>query len=199
MRYFSNWRFTWSRPSWSNLVCTVASGAVLARVSGEQWMLPVSLKHTFWREPANIWPILCLWAGVASATLFDQLALGLACLAVAYGAHAMMVQLWLRWQKLNRYALPHSDLRTHILDLARNAGVVINDIYLLPVAEGRLSGPYMIRRQRLMLSDALLRTLPKNETEAVLARELCLFAAIIALACWDALSYRCLSSTASRI
>src|SRR5215467_15483469 len=49
-------------------VCTVASGAVLARVSGEQWMLPVSLKHTFWHEPANIWPILCLWAGVASAT-----------------------------------------------------------------------------------------------------------------------------------
>jgi Zn-dependent protease with chaperone function len=55
--------------------------------------------------------------------------------------------------------------------LALKAGVTLKEIYLLPAAEGRLSSPYMIRRHRLMLSDALLRVLRKNETEAVLARE----------------------------
>jgi Zn-dependent protease with chaperone function len=158
-------------PILAQLVCTVASGAVLARVGGEQWMLPVSLKHAFWHEPVTIWPILCLWAGVASVALFNQVALGLACLAIAYGAHVVMVWLWLRLQKLSRYELPPGDLRSRILELALKAGVTLKEIYLLPAAEGRLSSPYMIRRRRLMLSDALLRALPRNETEAVLARE----------------------------
>jgi Zn-dependent protease with chaperone function len=159
-------------PILAQLVCTVASGAVLARVSGEHWMLPVSLKHAFWHEPVTIWPILCLWAGVASLALFNEVALGVACLAIAYAAHVVLVRLWLRLQKLSRYELPPGDLRSRILELAVKAGVTLKEIYLLPAAEGRLSGPYMIRRRRLLLSDALLRALRKNETEAVLAREL---------------------------
>jgi len=158
-------------PILTQLVCTVASGAVLARVGGEHWMLPVSLKHAFWHEPVNIWPTLCLWAGVASLALFNQVALGLACLAIAYGAHVVMIGLWLRLQKLSRYELPPGDLRSRILELALKAGVTLKEIYLLPAAEGRLSSPYMIRRRRLILSDVLLRVLRKNETEAVLARE----------------------------
>jgi Zn-dependent protease with chaperone function len=158
-------------PILAQLVCTVASGAVLARVGGEQWMLPVSLKHAFWHEPVTIWPILCLSAGVASLALFNEVALGIACLAVAYGAHVLLVGLWLRLQKLSRYELPPGDLRSRILELALNAGVTLKKIYLLPAAEGRLSSPYMIRRHRLLLSDVLLRVLRKNETEAVLARE----------------------------
>src|SRR5258708_21047087 len=158
-------------PTLVQLVCTVASGAVLARVGGDHWMLPGSLKHVFWHEPVNIWPILCLWAGVSSLALFNEFALGLACLAVAYAAHVVLVALWLRLQKLSRYQLPPGDLRSRILELALKARVTLKEIYLLPAAEGRLSGPYMIRRRRLVLSDALLRILPKNETEAVLARE----------------------------
>lgn len=159
-------------PILAQLVCTVASGAVLARLSGDQWRLPVSLKHAFWHEPVTIWPILCLWAGVSSLMLFNQVALGLACLAIAYAAHVLLVRLWLKFQKLSRYELPPGDLRSRILELALKAGVTLKDIYLLPAAEGRLSSPCMIRRRRLMFSDALLRVLRKNETEAVLAREL---------------------------
>jgi Zn-dependent protease with chaperone function len=158
-------------PILAQLVCTVASGAVLARVGGEQWMLPVSMKHALWHEPVTIWPILCLWAGVASLALFNQVVLGLACLAIAYAAHVVLVGLWLRLQKLSRYELPPGDLRSRILELALKAGVTLKEIYLLPATEGRLGGPFMIRRRRLILSDVLLRVLKKNETEAVLARE----------------------------
>ena len=154
------------------LICTVASGAVLARVSGEHWLLPVSLKHAFWHEPVTIWPLLALLAGVASMTLFNEVLLGLACLAIAYAGHLVLVWLWLRLQNLSRYELPAGDLRTRILELAQKMGVKLKAIYLLPAAEGRLSGPFMIRRQRLFLSDVLLRGLSKREIEASLAREL---------------------------
>ncbi len=152
-------------------ICTVASGAVLARVSGERWVLPVSLKHVFWHEPVTIWPLLCLLAGVASLTLFNEVLLGLACLAVAFASYVVLVWLWMRFQNLSRYELPAGDLRSRILELAQKAGVKLAGIYLLPAAEGRLAGPYMIRRRRLFLSDAMLRLLRKPETEAVLARE----------------------------
>jgi Zn-dependent protease with chaperone function len=152
-------------------ICTVSSGAVLARVSGEHWVLPVSLKHAFWHEPVNIWPLLCLLAGVASLALFDEVVLGVACLGIAYVAHLLLVRLWLRLQNLGRYELPAGDLRFGIIELAKKASVKLKEIYLLPAAEGRLSTPYMIRRRRLFLSDALLRELSKNEIEAVLARE----------------------------
>jgi Zn-dependent protease with chaperone function len=152
-------------------ICTVASGAVLARVSGERWVLPVSLKHAFWHEPVTIWPLLCLLAGVASLTLFSEVVLGLACLAVAFASYVFLVWLWMRLQNLSRYELPAGDLRSRILELAQQAGVKLAGIYLLPAAEGRLAGPYMIRRRRLFVSDAMLRLLRKRETEVVLARE----------------------------
>ena len=59
------------------LICTVASGGVLARVSGQRWVLPVTVKHAFWHEPVNIWPLLLLLAGVASLALYNEFVLGL--------------------------------------------------------------------------------------------------------------------------
>jgi Zn-dependent protease with chaperone function len=152
-------------------ICTVASGAVLARVSGEHWILPVSLKHAFWHEPVTIWPLLCLLAGVASLTLFDEWVLGAACLAAAYLSYVALTWIWLRFQGLTRYTLPAGDLRSRILELAQKAGVKLKEVYVLPAAEGRLAAPLMVRRRRLFLSDALFRALRKNEVEAVLARE----------------------------
>jgi len=153
------------------LICTISSGAVLARVSGERWVLPVSIKHAFWHEPVTIWPVLCLLAGVASLALYNEFLLGLACLAIAYGAHRLLVWLWLRFENLGRYSLPPGELCSRILELAEKSGVRLEEIYLLPAAEGRLAGPYMLRRRRLFLSDALLRMFRKPETEALLARE----------------------------
>ena len=153
------------------LICTLLSEAVLARVSGERWLLPVSLKHAFWHEPVKIWPLLALLAGVACFTLFNEVVLGLICLAVAYGAHVVLVRLWLQFQNLRRYALPTGELRSRILELAQKAGIKLTEIYVLPTAEGRLDAPCMIRRGRLFLSDVLLKAPRTTETEAVLARE----------------------------
>lgn len=153
------------------LICTLESGAVLARVSGERWILPVSMKHAFWHEPVNIWPLLGLLAGVACLTLFNEVILGLICLAVAYAGHVLLVRLWLRFQNLNHYILPSGELRSRIIELAQKAGIKLKEIYVLPAAEGRLDAPYMVRRRRLFLSDVLLKMPRTADTEAVLARE----------------------------
>jgi Zn-dependent protease with chaperone function len=152
-------------------ICTVTSGAVLARVGAERWMLPVTLKHAFWHEPVTIWPLLCLLAGVASLTLFNEVLLGVACIGVSYASHVLLVRLWLRFQNLSRYELPPGELRSRIGELAQKSGIKLKQIYLLPATEGRLASPYMVRARRLLLSDALLRTLQQRETEAILARE----------------------------
>jgi len=152
------------------LICTVASGAVLGRVSGQRWVLPVTIKHAFWHEPVNIWPLLLLLAGVASLVLYNEFVLGLICLAAAYGTRVVLLYLWFRFQDLRRYELPAGELRTSILELAEKAGVTLKEIYLLPSAEGRLGGPYMIRGRRLLVSEAMLHFLQKQETEAVLVR-----------------------------
>lgn len=152
------------------LICTVASGAVLARVSGQRWVLPVTIKHAFWHEPLNIWPLLLLLAGIASLVLYNEFVLGAICLATAYGSRLLLLYLWLRFQDLDRYEFPAGELRTSILELAGKAGVTLKEIYLLPAAEGRLSGAYMIRGHRLFVSEAMLHFLRKQETEAVLVR-----------------------------
>ena len=154
------------------LICTLTSGRVLRRAGGGQWELPVTLKHAFWHEPVNIWPLLCLLAGVASLMLFNAFVLGFACLAVGYASRIALLSLWQRFQNLSRYELPAGDLRDHILALARQAGVSLKQIYLLPASEGRLASPLMSRQGRLLLSDYLLRLLPKRELDVVLAREM---------------------------
>ena len=153
------------------LICTVASGPVLTRLSGERWLMPVSLQHAFWHEPVNIWPLFALLAGVACFTLFNEFVLGLICLAVAYAVHVLLVRLWLQFQDLGRHTLPSGELRSRIVELAQKAGVRLTEIYVLPAVEGRLDAPYMVRRRRLFLSDALLKALEKRETEAALTRE----------------------------
>ncbi len=152
------------------LICTVASGGVLARVSGQRWVLPVTLKHAFWHEPVNIWPLLLLLAGIASLALYNEFVLGPICLAAAYGVRVVLLYLWFRFQDLRRYELPAGDLRSSILELAQKAGFALKEVYLLPSAEGRLGGPYMIRGRRLFVSEAMLHFLEKRETEAVLVR-----------------------------
>ncbi len=152
------------------LICTVASGGVLARVSGRRWVVPVTLKHAFWHEPVNIWPLLLLLAGVASLALYNEFVLGSICLVAAYGSRVVLLRLWFRFQDLRRYELPAGELRSSILELAQKAGLTLKEVYLLPSAEGRLGGPYMIRGQRLFVSEAMLHFLEKRETEAVLAR-----------------------------
>jgi Zn-dependent protease with chaperone function len=154
------------------LICTVASGGVLARVSGQRWVLPVTLKHAFWHEPVNVWPLMLLLAGVASLALYNEFVLGPICLAAAYGSRVVLLRLWFRFQDLRRYELPAGELRSSTLELAQKAGVTLKEVYLLPSAEGRLSGPYMIRGRRLFVSEAMLHFLEKRETEAVLARAL---------------------------
>jgi Zn-dependent protease with chaperone function len=154
------------------LICTVASAGVLARVSGHGWVLPVTLKHAFWHEPVNIWPLLLLLAGVASLALYNEFVLGPICLAAAYASRVVLLRLWFRLQDLGRYELPTGELRSSILGLAQKAGVTLKEVYLLPSAEGRLGGPYMIRGRRLFVSEAMLHFLEKRETEAVLARAL---------------------------
>ncbi len=152
------------------LICTVASGGVLARVSGQRWVLPVTIKHAFWHEPVNVWPLLLLLAGVASLALYNEFVLGPICLAAAYGSRVVLLRLWFRFQDLGRYELPAGELRTSILELAEKSGVTLKEVYLLPSAEGRLGGPYLIRGRRLFISEAMLHFLEKRETEAVLAR-----------------------------
>ena len=152
------------------LICTVASGAVLSRLSGQRWVLPVTIKHAFWHEPLNIWPLLLLLAGVASLILYNEFVLGAICLAAAYGTRQLLLYLWFHFQDLHRYALPAGELRTSILELAEKAGVKLKEAYLLPAAEGRLSGANLIRGRRLFVSEAMLHFLQKSETEAVLTR-----------------------------
>ena len=152
------------------LICSIASGAVLARVSGQKWILPVTIKHAFWHEPLNIWPLLLLLAGVASLLLYNEFVLGPICLAAAYGVRVLLLYLWFRFQDLHRYALPAGELRTRIQELAQKAGYNLREIYLLPSAEGRLSSAHMIRGRRLFVSEAMLHFLQKHETEAVLVR-----------------------------
>ena len=154
------------------LICTLTCAGVLRPAGGERWELPVTLKHAFWHEPVNIWPLLCLLAGVASLMLFNAFILGLACLAVGYASRIALLSLWLRFQNLSRYELPAGELRDQILTLAGQAGVSLKQIYLLPASEGRLASPFMSRNRSLLLSDYLLRLLQKRELEAVLAREL---------------------------
>jgi len=124
------------------LVCTVARVRA-ARAGGEQWMLPVSMKHAFWHEPVTIWPILCLWAGVSSLALFNQVALGLACLRLRtpptwyWSGSGYVCRSSALRASARRFAHPHSGNGSESRRHAEGD---------LPVAaaEGRLSSPYMI-------------------------------------------------------
>ena len=69
-------------------------------------------------------------------------------------------------------ALTVGELRDRIFALAGQAGVKVQQVYVLPAGKGRLANAFAMRGNNVLITDYLLEHLSKREIDAIMAHEL---------------------------
>jgi STE24 endopeptidase len=115
-------------------------------------------------------PLSCTLVGVG-ATRDNVSAAAIWLLA---GFALVFVGRWVyaRVTRLFPHALTLGDLRERVYELARRAGVRLQEIYILPASQRRMANAFATSGNHILLTDYLVAHLSRREVEAVVAHEM---------------------------
>jgi len=158
-------------PGVINLICSILSYPVQARVRGTDWTRQEIFRQTVWGQVAGVLPIVLVGGGVIALAKGHSGA-GVLWLAGAFAARMVAMKKLAQALDLTPHALTTGELRDRIFALADKAGVKLQQIFLLPAGKGRLANAFAMQGNIVLLTDYLLRKLNKREVDAVMAHEL---------------------------
>lgn len=115
-------------------------------------------------------PFSCTLVGVGTVR-YDVTAGALWLLA---GFVAVFAGRWVyaRVTRLFPHALTLGDLRERIYGMARQAGVRLQEVYILPASQRRMANAFATSGNHVLLTDYLVANLSRRELEAVVAHEI---------------------------
>lgn len=158
-------------PAMVTIVLAAFSHAVSARLRGDGWTLRETVLQAVWQQVAILVPFLCL-ALLVPAVLNRQPGLVAAFIGAALVSRVFLVRFQLRSLDLAPHAVTTGELRDRVFALAVRAGVKLRQLYIVPMARGRIANAFAVRGGTVVLTDYLLAGLTRREMDAVLAHEL---------------------------
>ena len=158
-------------PTLVMIAVAALSHRVAARLRGASWTLRETLSQAIWQQAALLVPLFCLVLGV-SAILAGSPRAGVALVIAALASRLLLLRLQLRAMGIAPHALTSGSLRDRIFALASQAGVKLQQLYVVPMARSRMANAFAVRGNVVVLTDYLLEHLTRREVEAVMAHEL---------------------------
>ncbi|OGR30376.1 MAG: hypothetical protein A2005_02880 [Desulfuromonadales bacterium GWC2_61_20] len=157
-------------PGIVSFLCQYLARPLWLHVRGVAWDRREMLVKGFWEHAAAILPMVFLIIGIGSLV---QNA-GTAMLWFAGAGIAKLVGAWMHGKISQATPRPlHSgELREKILEMARRAGVKIQQVYLLPAKRLQMGNAFAMQGGRVMITDYLLERLTQQETDCVMAHEI---------------------------
>lgn len=154
-----------------NTLCYVISYPVFVRVGRMEWSRIDLAQQALWSQLHLLLPVVIGVAGVRSLATAN-LRWGLVLIVLAVVSRLILVQLFLKSQDLTIQALTSGELRDRIFDLAKLAGVTLNQVYVVPNRRNKMVNAFAMQNGNLMFTQFLLERLTKPEVDAVVAHEL---------------------------
>ena len=158
-------------PTLVMIAVAALSHRVAARLRGASWTLRETLSQAAWQQAAFLVPLFCLVLGV-SAILAGSPRSGVALVIAALASRLVLLRLQLRAMGIAPHALTSGPLRDRIFALASQAGVKLQQLYVVPMARSRMANAFAVRGNVVVLTDYLLEHLSRREVDAVMAHEL---------------------------
>ncbi|NLI46710.1 MAG: M48 family metalloprotease [Acidobacteria bacterium] len=157
-------------PALAGVACFLPARAVFRRVRGIHLSPAEMVRQEFWRQTAFLAPatlglvgLVCLFDNAPAAWLFFGLALLSALVGLTGYAWAT---------GMTPHQLMSGELRDRMETLARQAGVTLRRIFVMPAGRLQIGNAYALRGSDVILTDYLLERLNRAETDAVIAHEL---------------------------
>jgi len=157
-------------PACVSFLCQYLARPIWLRVRGIDFDRREMLVRGFWAHALCIAPLAFVMIGIMS--FFEDSGN-----AMLWFAIALMTKLASTWMygKVSR-SMPRplhgGELKERIMDLARQAGVKINQIYVMPAQRYLMGNAFAMRGGNVMITDYLLERLTKRETDCVMAHEI---------------------------
>jgi STE24 endopeptidase len=169
--YAIDWIVTLAPPWLVMLLCGAVSQEVFARLSKADITKTEILRRTASGLAVKLIPLLLVLVGLW-ALIEQRHQAAVAWLFAAWGVR--MAGAWLAsgQQSLTPHAVTTGELRDRIFTMARQAGVILKQLYILPTGKMRQANAFALRGQSVIITDHLLQSLSRREVDAIAAHEL---------------------------
>ncbi|HOB51393.1 MAG TPA: M48 family metalloprotease [Acidobacteriota bacterium] len=157
-------------PALAGVACFLPARAVFRRVRGIHLTPAEMVRQEFWRQLAFLAPATLGLVGLVC--LFDETPVAWLCFGLAL-LSALVGLTGYAWATgMTPHQLMSGELRDRMEVLARQAGVTLRRIFVMPAGRLQIGNAYALRGSDVILTDYLLERLNRAETDAVIAHEL---------------------------
>lgn len=151
-------------------LCHFASARIYRFVQAVEWSPRKVVQRIIWLNVFSLMPLilLVLIINSLSRSLRQAALFGVIGFVVWLLLNNSLTKVW--GSKV--HALTSGELRDRIFELARQAGVLLKQIYVLPEDRAQLSNAFARSDDTVMISNSLIKNLSRREVDAIIAHEI---------------------------
>ncbi len=158
-------------PAAVTIAVAALSHRVASRLRGSEWTLREAVVQAACQQAALIVPLSCLGL-CAAAFAAGSARAGVVLAGAAIASRLALLRLQLQASGIAPHAVTAGPLRDRLFALAAQAGVRLRQLYVVPMARGRMANAFAVRGNVVVLTDYLLEHLSRREVDAVMAHEI---------------------------
>jgi Zn-dependent protease with chaperone function len=160
----------WIPPIAVCLLCYRISHPVQEKLRGLHWTKKELTLQSLYSACGNLIPIAVFMTGLSFLSTNSSAAA--TCFICAFVIRAYAVSALQKLTGMQPVAVTTGPLRDHAFDMARRAGVKLQQIYLIPSGKGQMANAFATRGNTVLFTDLLLERMSQPEIDYVMAHEL---------------------------
>jgi len=166
----ANIAFYFFPPLLATLLCHFASKKVYEQVPAIEWSPKDVVRHAIATTAFSLTPLFLIVLGINTLTRTPRQAGAFA--VFGYIGWILLSQTVGRSLAPRLHELTTGELRDRIFELAQKAGVLLQQIYVLPEHRAQLANAFARSDNSVGITNSLLRNLSRREVDAIMAHEI---------------------------
>jgi Zn-dependent protease with chaperone function len=167
----ARWAVTLIPPWLVTAFSSALAQEVFARLTNAPRTPGEVLRRAAWGIATTLLPLFLAVLGLLSL-LGGQYRPGALWLLAALAVRVVALRLAAGGEDLAPHAVTSGELRDRIFDLARQAGVALRQLYVVPTGKMPQANAFAVQGGSVLVTDHLLRSLTRREVDAIAAHEL---------------------------
>ncbi len=162
---------SWFPPAIIWVLCVVLSHPVQEKLRGLAWTRGELAMQGFYSFSASLLPLALFLTGL-STMVKGSLQVGVLWMVAAFAVAIVASRARQKFLGMQPQALTTGALRDRAFDMARQLGVKLQQIYIIPSGKGQMANAFARRGNVISFTDFLLRRMSRREVNYVLGHEL---------------------------
>jgi len=161
----------WVPPILMWILCFALSHPVQEKLRGLSWTRAELALQAFYSCCVSLLPLAMMFTGISSLAT-SSFRVAVLWFVGAYAVRIIAARARLKFLGMQPQALTTGDLRDRAFAMARQAGVKLQQIYIIPSGKGQMANAFARSGNVISFTDFLLQRMTRREVDYVLGHEL---------------------------